>query len=226
MNRKNESLLTKNLWLLFGLLGLIGFFVVWIGMPHQPEIKSVGQLILKIFIFIAVSFSVAFFPNNSPKKHLLLVLPFFIFLGFLIPRTTFFAYVAIPQNWPNAEHEFYTFIWVMLFPAITMCIGIAYRIGGGTPGQTLKITLSSIIILFSGYLDFMWYTVNPVEMPDALIYAHHIELILGHYPSYTETIIFSLFHIPILIALLILPIDKWFSKINATQQYVLVEDKK
>lgn len=66
-----------------------------------------------------------------------------------------------------------------------------------------------MILIFSGFLDILWYVVNPVGIPETIVYAHHIEIILGHYPSFGEAIVFALLHLPILAIVLLLPLDRW-----------------
>jgi hypothetical protein len=99
-----------------------------------------------------------------------------------------------------------------------MSVCLSYRIGGGTPGNCFKIGASGVIILFSGFLDLMWYIINPVEIPKTLQYAHHIKVILGHYATYTEGIIFCLFHIPLMLILMYLPLDSWIDKLFAPKK--------
>jgi hypothetical protein len=165
-------------------------------------------------MFLFVTLAISFFPNKFKHRYLILIFPAFVFLGFLIPRITYFAYIAIPQHLPNAELELYTLIWVLIFPSILISTCMAYRLGGGTPGNCIKISLSGIIVLFSGFLDFMWFIVNPVEIPGTLQYANHIKIVIGHYPSFTETLIFSAAHLPLLVGLLLLPLDKWIKMKN------------
>jgi hypothetical protein len=214
MSDKMKSLFIKYLWLLFLILGIGGFVFVWAFLPHQSEIDSVWQLVFKIFIFICITLAIAVFPNKFKNRYLFLIVPVLLFLGYLEPRITYFAYIAIPEHLSNAVMEMYTFDWVILFPLVLLSICLAYRLGGGTPGHCIKLALSGVIILFSGFNDFMWYTINPVNIPDVIIYAHHINMILGHYPTYGETIIFTLAHLPLLIGLLLLPLDKWMTKIK------------
>lgn len=210
-----KPLMAKYLWIVFSILGLVGFLIVWYCMPHKGEIDSIWQVVFKLLMFLFIVLAVAFFPNKFKARYLLLILPFFIFTGYLIPRITYFAFRAIPMKLiPDAHLELYTLLFVMVFPAIVMTVCMAYRLGGGTPGNVIKIAFSAVIILFSGWLDFMWYTINPVEIPERIVYAHHIEVIIGHFPTYVETIIFAAAHIPLLVILNVLPLDKWIAKIG------------
>jgi hypothetical protein len=204
-----------HLWLTFAALGVAGAAAVWFLMPHQSQIDSVWQMLFKLLAFLLVVLSIAFFPNRSPGRFLLVILPFFAFAGFLIPRLSYFGFTGIvPMNDFRLAGEFYTVLYLLTYPAIVLTTTFAFRLGGGTPGQCVKVGLSGALILFSGFLDVLWHLVNPVQLPDKLQYAHHIAIVLGHYPSYREGVVFTLCHLPFLVGLLVLPLDRWFHRLD------------
>lgn len=199
----------RNLWLAFMAVGAIGFLTVYLLMPRKAEIDTPLQVIYKIVVFLIITCGLALFPNRSKRLYLLLLIPLAGFLGYIIPRISYHGYVGIPEGVPDAGDEFYTYLYLMLYPAILLSITFAYRLGGGAPGACLKIAMSGVILIFSGFLDILWYVVNPVGIPETIMYAHHIEMILGHYPSFGEAIVFALLHLPILVLVLLLPLDRW-----------------
>jgi hypothetical protein len=202
----------RNIWISFLLFGIIGFLLVWFFLPHKSEIDSVWQLIFKLGVFFLVVFSIAFFPNQAKSGYLFVILPFFVFTGFLIPKLSFYGFTgSVVTN--NLYGEFYTLLYLLLYPSIILTTCLAYRIGGGSPGNCIKIALSGVLILFSGFLDLLWYVVNPVKLPEIIQYAHHIKLILGHYPTYQEAIFFALAHLPVFVVILLLPLNQWIDKI-------------
>ena len=71
-----------------------------------------------------------------------------------------------------------------------------------------------MIIIFAGTLDLFYFQVNPVAFPDTIAYANHIKVIIGHYPTYPEAIIFALCHLPFLVGLWFLPLKKWILKLQ------------
>ncbi len=211
---KLKDFFNKYLWLLFLGLGIIGFIYVWCFMPHKSEIDHSWQMIVKILIFVIISLSVAFFPNKLKFGFILAIITFLIFSGYIIPRISYFGFTgAVITSEYALAGEFYTILYLILYPAIILTTCFAYRIGGGTPGNTLKISLSGVVILFSGFLDVLWYLVNPVGIPETIQYAHHIRIILGHYPTYLEAVLFTICHLPLLVGIIILPLDKWFGKV-------------
>src|SRR5690606_29543094 len=179
-----RTFVARNLWLAFLVVGAVGFLTVYLLMPRKAEIDTPLQVIYKILTFLMIAGGIALFPNRSKRLWLLLLIPLVGFLGYIIPRISYHGYVGIPEGLPNARNEFYTYLYLMLYPAIVLSIAFAHRLGGGAPGACLKIAVSGVILIFSGFLDILWYVVNPVGIPETIVYAHHIEIILGHYPSF------------------------------------------
>ncbi|MBB6694661.1 hypothetical protein H7B90_25005 [Cohnella xylanilytica] len=214
------ELIRKRLWLWFLLLGIVGFLYVWLAIPREPEIEKLWHLYVKLASYGCILGCIAFFPNKLKHGHLLVYLPFLVFLGYLIPRVSFFGVTGnvIVTNFESVG-EWYTLLYLLVVQMINFSVSFAYRMGGGTPGRTIKISLLATITLFSGFLDLAFYTINPVEIPEGgLIYAHHIIVFLGHAPSYDQTIWFALCHIPLFLLVLFAPFDKWFERISRRVQ--------
>jgi len=208
----------RHIWLVFASLGVAGSAAVWFLMPHKSEIDAPWQVVFKLLVFLLVILSISFFPNRLRQRHLLAILPLFVFAGFLVPRLSWFGFTgAVLTSKYQLAGEFYTLLYLLVYPAIVMTTTLAYRLGGGTPGQCIKIGMSGVLILFSGFLDLLWYVVNPVELPKVIQYAHHIRIVIGHYPSYGEAIVFALCHVPLLVGLLVLPLDRWFRGLTAAR---------
>lgn len=214
------DLIRRYVWLVFLLLGIAGFLVVWLAIPREPEIEKLWHLYAKLASYVCILGFIAFFPNKLKYGFLLVYAPFIVFLGYLIPRVSFFGVTGnvIVTNFESVG-EWYTLLYLLVVQMINFSVAFAYRMGGGTPGRTIKISLLATITLFSGFLDLAFYTINPVEIPEGgLIYAHHIIAFLGHAPSYNQTIIFALCHIPLFLLVLFAPLDKWFERISKRVQ--------
>lgn len=210
------ELIRRHLWIALLILGVIGFLYVWLAIPREPEIEKLWHLIVKLIVYGFIIGSIAFFPNKLKYGFVLAYLPFLVFLGYLIPRVSFFGVTGnvIVTNFETVG-EWYTLLYLLVVQMINFSVAFAYRLGGGTPGRTIKISLLATITLFSGFLDLAFYTINPVEIPEGgLIYAHHIIVFLGHAPSYDETIVFALCHLPLFLLVLFAPLDKWFGRIS------------
>lgn len=214
------DLIRKQLWLVLLGIGLCGFLFVWFVIPREPEIENVWHLLAKLVSYLFILGSIAFFPNKWKYGHLMVYAPFLIFLGYLIPRVSFFGVTGnvIVTNFETVG-EWYTLLYLLVVQMINLSVSFAYRMGGGTPGRTMKISLLATITLFSGFLDLAFYTINPVEVPEGgLIYAHHIIVLVGHALSYNETIVFAICHIPLFLFVMWMPLDQWFKRISARVQ--------
>ncbi len=213
---KTNRSVRKYFWVAFSLLSCLGFGIVWLAFPHKSEIDSIGQFFIKLFVYFFIILSIGFFPKNLfEKKYLpsILVLPFFFYCGYLIPRLSYYGFTGLAAQNSIDGGEYYTLLYLLLYPSIILLVCFAYRMGGGSAGNAIKISLSGAIILFSGFLDILWYVINPVKIPETIEYAHHIKVVLGHYPRFQEAIIFAIFHLPILITVLLLPLDRWIEKL-------------
>ncbi|MBD3917749.1 hypothetical protein H8B09_03220 [Paenibacillus sp. PR3] len=210
----------KQLWLVLAFIGLCGFAFVWLVIPREPEIENVWHLLAKLVSYLFIIGAISFFPNKLKYGHLMVYVPFLIFLGYLIPRVSFFGVTGnvIVTNFASVG-EWYTLLYLLVVQMINFTVSFAYRMGGGTPGRTMKISLLATITLFSGFLDIAFYTINPVEVPEGgLIYAHHIIVLVGHALSYKETIVFALCHLPLFLFVMWMPLDRWFARISERVQ--------
>jgi hypothetical protein len=208
-NFQASTVAEQHLWLIFSLLGGMGGAVIWLFLPHNSDIDSIWLMLFKISVFLLICLGIAFFPNHFRHRYLLVCLPFLSFLGYVLPRISylgFFGGEILTDEMMTGE--LYTFLYLLLYPGIILTVCLAYRMGGGSPGNTLKIALNGVILIFSGFLDILWPLVNPVEIP-AVLPAQHIKIVLGHFATYEEAVWFALFHIPVLIAVNLLPLDRW-----------------
>ncbi|GMK38400.1 hypothetical protein PCCS19_14540 [Paenibacillus sp. CCS19] len=214
------ELIRKQLWLVLLLIGLSGFAFVWLVIPREPEIENVWHLLAKLVSYLFIIGSISFFPNKLKYGHLMVYVPFLVFLGYLIPRVSFFGVTGnvIVTNFESVG-EWYTLLYLLVVQMINFTVSFAYRMGGGTPGKTMKISLLATVTLFSGFLDLAFYTINPVEIPEeGLIYAHHIIVLTGTPLSYNETIVFALCHLPLFLFVMWMPLDRWFKRISERVQ--------
>ncbi|GIH24578.1 hypothetical protein Aph01nite_28880 [Acrocarpospora phusangensis] len=198
----------RHIWWIALVTGGAGAAFVWLATPHAREIAQTWQLGVKLLAFACLCVAIAFFPWASSRLHWLVYVPFVFFTAYLLPRISFFYYMDAER----AQHDsFYTHLYLLLYPGIVLTVAAAYRLGGGSPGNCLKIAVNGILIVFSGLLDLMWYFVNPIELPE-VIDAPHISVFTGGPISYGATILFALAHVPIVVGVALLPLDRWIGR--------------
>ena len=216
MNRMEKKMKTKAnflqkyLWFISLVVGGIGALLIWFCLPHQSEIDEFWWLIVKFIIYFIAVLGISFFPNKLKFGYLLTCLPFFPLLMFIIPRASYFGIFGT-LNTP-AQGEMYTNLYFLLYPLIIMSIAFAHRIGGGKPGQSIKICVVGILLIFSGLLDLCFNTAHGEPLAETLKYAYHIIILFGRALTWKEGLIFCLCHFPVMGLVIALPLDKWFAK--------------
>lgn len=199
-----------------GVLGALGAAVIWFVMPRNSELSSIWQLLFKIGVFTLISAAIAYFPNEFRGRALLACVPFVGFLAYILPRISYYGFfVGDILADEKLSGEFYTYLYLLLYPGIILSLCLAFRMGGGSIGDTLKISLIGQLLIFSGFLDIMWPLVNPVGLPET-IYGQHIKVFFGRFVTYQEATYFCLAHIPLLLILIWLPLDRWLDRTSSS----------
>lgn len=192
-------------WIIAGFLGAVGAVGVWLFAPQGREVESVWEFITKLAVFLCLILAISLFPNQRRSQYWLLYVAFVGFAGFIYPRISYFYYFDTAR----AEADsFYTHLYLLGYPGVVLTVTAAYRLGGGRAGHCLKIAGTGILIIFSGFLDVMWWLVNPVDLPTE-IDAPHIMVFTGRPVTFDEAVLFAVAHIPLIVVLNLLPLDRW-----------------
>jgi len=188
-------------WLACFLLGAIGAVISWVAFPHEREKATLLQYLVFIATFVVLLGGVSLFPNENKRLYLLLVVPILIFNLVLAPKLTFFA-----EN--HQYPRFYTMFFSVLYPMFLASICMAYRLGGGRPGTTMKIGVIGVLVLFSGVMDYMWFILNKVDYATGATSIPHVEVFVGHVPSEPGMWAFIGVHFALAVALALAPLDR------------------
>lgn len=199
----------SHLWWVLLTLGAAAAAYVWLATPHVREIESVWHLAARLVMFLLICGGIATIPTRSGRLYWLLFIPFTFFVAYVYPRIGYFYFVDTDTS---EAGSFYTHQFLLSYPAMLLTAALAYRLGGGSPGRCLKVPICGALILFSGLLDFMWWLVNPVEIPET-IDAPHITILTGGPISFEATIVFTAAHIPVIVAITLLPLDRWLGRL-------------
>ena len=193
--------------LISALLGAVAsVFVIFV--MSQKNDPVLLHYVIRLTAYLFVTIAIATLPRKIP--WITIIACYLVYAGFIFPRISWFYYMDTGRV--NAE-SFYTHLYLFTYPAIASTIGFTWRLGGGSSGRALKIMWSGIIILFSGYLDVMWHTINPVQSRATTFEPSHIVAIVGRPVTFVEMIWFTVAHIPLLLILVYLPIDRWIDRL-------------
>ncbi|GHB47822.1 hypothetical protein GCM10007094_41410 [Pseudovibrio japonicus] len=92
------------------------------------------------------------------------------------------------------------YLTLIIVPFIILSLSLAYRIGGGSSGNTLRLSFALLLIMLSGIEDLAFFIVNTHEIgafnpvPEVWHWVSHIEVRLGHPPSKYEVYAFIIGH--------------------------------
>lgn len=206
------KLFRKYFWLICMAVAILGTVFVWSCLPHQSQITEFWWLIVKFAVFLFAVLGISFFPSKFKGNYLVCCLPFLAFLCVIIPRASYYGIFGT-LNTP-AQGEMYTNLYLLCYPLIILSIAFSHRLAGGTPGQSIKISLIGITLIFSGLLDLCFNTANGHALASTLDYAYHIIAIFGHPLTWSQTLIFCLCHIPLYALYIWIPLDKWFARLG------------
>lgn len=186
---------------------MIGAAGVWVLSPQGREVSSAWEFVFKLFVFGCIVMAIALFPHPRRAPYWLIYLAFIGFAGYIYPRVSYFYYFDSARVEADG---FYTHLYLLAYPGLVLTATAAFRLGGGRAGHCVKVAWTGVLIIFSGFLDVMWWLVNPVSLPDQ-IDAPHIMVFTGRPVSFEEAIWFTVAHIPFLIVLNWLPLQRWLS---------------
>jgi hypothetical protein len=205
----------RHLWLPLGALTLLISAYIYFWMPHQRVIPSLFTLLFKLLPFFTASLAIATLPNPIPgPKPIWAALPVLPLLGVIVPRMFYSAiqgFEASPSDLERLNalfNEFYTTV-AMLVPYVFLWVSLAYRLGGGSPSGSLKLSIACLLVMLSGYEDIMLFIASPMgRMPEVARWAYHVTVFLGHPPSRLELWTFMAIHLLLAVLILAAPWDR------------------
>jgi hypothetical protein len=207
--------LRRHLWLPLGILTLLVSGYIYFVSPHQRLIPGLTVLLFKLLPFVTASLTIAALPDRIPgPRYVWSALPVLALLGFIIPRLFYFAiqgFEASPSDQENLLalfDEFYTVV-AILVPFIFLWVALVFRLAGGSPSGSLKLSIACLLVMLSGYEDVMLFLTTPMgPLPETATWAHHVTVFLGHPPSRAELFGFMAVHFVLAVLVLAVPWGK------------------
>jgi hypothetical protein len=184
--------------------------VVWFELPHDRVVKSLGIFLFKLLPFVFATEAIARLDVELARRlHLVRVLvpvAFCVFFLYFVPKIFFYL-----DDFPTVYYHI-----LVLTPIIIMSLTLAYRLGGGTPGNVRRIAYAMLLIMVSGLEDLAFLKVNHhtdpqwATIPDVWTWASHMTVFLGHPPTRNEAFAFIAVHVVLVLFLLAAP-DRWLT---------------
>jgi len=195
MERSKKNLL---LFAVFLVLTVAATLFAFLALPSERSVSSLGVMLGKILPVALAALAIAFFDPGwiFPKRKEFLIL--IITLGFLV-----FFCLFIPRLFAYQGGEFTPYyIWTqMLVGYIILFVSLAFRVGGGSTGHTIRLSSALLLLMLSGIEDIAYLTVNRGvdpslgEIPEVWTWASHIKVRIGHFPTKYEAYAFIAFHV-------------------------------
>jgi hypothetical protein len=194
-------------------LAMVCAAIVWFALPHDREVKSLGIFLFKLLPFVLAAEAIARLDVELFRRlqlvRVIVPLSFVVFFLYFVPKIFFYA-----QDFPNLYYHV-----LALTPIIIVALAMAYRLGGGTPGNVRRLAYSMLLIMLSGAEDLAYLKVNHHtdpqwnHIPEVWDWASHIKVFLGHYPTKYEAYVFIAVHLALAIFILAAP-TRWFERLD------------
>jgi len=187
--------------------------IVWFVLPHDREVKSLGIFLFKLLPFVFTTEAIARLDVALFRRyHLVRVLvpvSFMVFFLYFVPKIFFYS-----DDFQNLYYHV-----LVLTPIVIVSLAMAYRLGGGTPGNVRRVAYAMLLIMVSGLEDLAFLTVNHHtdpqwdHIPATWDWASHMKVFLGHWPSRNEAYAFIAVHVVLVLFVLAAP-TSWFERLN------------
>jgi hypothetical protein len=203
------------LWVAPAALGGVATAFIMLVLPADRTLHDVGDFVLKVSPLVFAVATIALFPRRPAWAVYLPLMSFVLYLGYIdsaffiqVDRLAQAAQVHAEQAQFSAYYRFAIFA-----NAFVVLSGVfAFRMGGGTTTQVLKLGCAGILVLISGLNDLtMWamYDWPGGLRPDTFEWASHVSIFLGRSPRLTDMLAFASIHLMLIVAVLCLPLERW-----------------
>jgi len=201
--------MTRNrLSLLLAIAAAVLGGVIWFVLPHERDVTSVGTLLFKLTPFACATAAIALADDAALRRrqvHLVAIpAAFLVFLCYFVPRVFFYSGSA--GDFPNLYYHMLTAI-----PLIILTLALAFRLGGGAPSTTARLSAGLLLLMLSGIEDLAFLLVNPhtdprfTSIPEVWTWASHMTVFFGHPPTKYEAYAFIAVHLVLAGLVLFLP---------------------
>jgi hypothetical protein len=187
--------------------GLAAYIIL--ALPPERSVSSLGIFIFKLLPFCFAAVAISTLEIAALKKynvHLLLLAGCFlaIFCVF-IPKIFFYL--------EDFGKVYYLFL--IMAPFIILSLALAYRCGGGSTAETLKLSFGLLVLMVSGIEDLAFLLVNQhtdprwSPIPEVWTWASHMTVRLGGKPpTKYQAYVFIITHVILAVLIMIMPVNR------------------
>jgi hypothetical protein len=179
--------------------------VVWLALPREREVGSVWELLAKLVPFVLATEAIARMDADLVRRRWLarVALPaaFGVFFCWFVPKIFYY----------NDQFDRLYYYVLTLTPFVILSLALAYRLGGGAPGEVRRVAYACLLLMLSGIEDLAFLVLSPHTdprfwpIPEVWSWASHMTVFLGHPPTKAEAFAFIAVHLVLAGLVLFLP---------------------
>src|SRR4029450_3107981 len=179
--------------------------LVWLPLPREREVGSVWDLLAKWVPFVLAAEAIARMDADLVRRRWLarVALPaaFGVVFCWFVPEI-FYYHEQV------ARLSYYA---LTLTPFVILSLVLAYRLGGGAPGEVRRVAYACLLLMLSGVEDLAFLVLSPHTdprfwpIPEVWSWASHMTVFLGHPPTRAEAFAFIAVHLALAGLVLFLP---------------------
>lgn len=211
----SKSFLSTWAWLVPALIGggitVLTLFVL----PPERTLYDLTDFVFKISPLVLAVLTIALFPQHGRWLPGLLLLGFIFYMGFV--DSAFVIEISALVDDPETHFSsFYTFnLFVNSFTILLALF--AYRLGGGSTSNVLRLGLAAILVMVSGLNDltfWMMYSWPEGTRPFLFDWASHVAVFIGRTPTLYDMIGFLAVHLLLAGLIILLPFRRLFARLR------------
>jgi hypothetical protein len=202
------------LWLAPAALGGALTALIMLVLPADRTLHGFGDFALKISPLVFAVATIALFPRRPGWTVVLPLASMVVYMGYI--DSAFFIQVdrlAEAAQAHAAQTQFSDYYRFSIFANAFVVLSsvFAFRMGGASSAQVLKLGCCGILVLVSGLNDLtMWamYEWPGGVRPDSFDWASHVSIFLGRDPHLVDMLTFAAVHLVLVLALLRMPLGR------------------
>lgn len=219
---------------IFAVLTVLSAAGVAFGLPHNREVGSLAEFVLKLIPFILAAETIARLDVEAFRRlgavRVLIPLCFLVFFAYFVPRVFYWGGVRTEDE--DAFGSLYYTV-LLLVPFMILALTLAYRLGGGSPRVVRRLAYGMLLIMVSGIEDLAFLTVNDLRgtpfdpIPQTWTWPSHMKVRLGHWPSKEEAFAFIGVHLTLALVVLATPdrvVDRVWARRPGARRVDLPQD--
>jgi hypothetical protein len=187
-------------------------------LPPDRTLHGLADFVLKVTPLICAVAAIAVLPRSRGWVVALPLASFLLYFAYIDSASFIQVDRLVRAAQAGGEQsEFAAYYRFSIFTnAFVVLSGVlAFRTGGASTAQVIKLGGAGILLLLSGANDLtMWamYDWPGGARPDVFDWASHVSIFLGRAPHLTDMLVFAAVHLGLIIVLLRLPLDRWVPK--------------